>query len=119
MDKLEEVAREYAKGYYSDNIYPSEIKDIVNNLELSFTAGVEWQKNNMWISVEEFGYPPFDKKCEIDKRERYLLRVVSGSISQTVSYEIGHLAREHRFVGEMDWVSVTHWMPIPEIKKGE
>ena len=55
MDKLEEVAREYAKGYYSDNIYPSEIKDIVNNVELSFTAGVEWQKNNMWISVEEFG----------------------------------------------------------------
>ena len=93
--------------------------DPLTSFRWGFKEGAKWLSENMWISVEEFGYPHYDKKCEIDKRERYLLRFVSGSISQTVSYKVGYLAREDRFVGEMDWVSVTHWMPIPEIEKGE
>ena len=110
LSVLEEAARKYEnkERFVLDREYTRE--SVIN----AFIAGAEWQKNNMWISVEEFGYPPYDKKCEIDKRERYLLRVVSGSISPTVSYEIGYLAREDRFVGEMDWVKVTHWMPVPE-----
>lgn len=112
MNRLEEAANAFASS--------ETLSEYENSLCVSaFIAGTEWQKNNMWISVEEFGYPPYDKQCEIDKRERYLLRFVSGSISQTVSYKVGYLARGDRFVGEMDWVSVTHWMPIPEIKKGE
>ena len=106
-------------NYYQSFEYPSNIKRVISNSEDLFFCGAEWQRNNLWISVEEVGYPPYDKKCEIDKRKRYLLRFVSGSISQTVSYKVGYLAREDRFVGEMDWVSVTHWMPIPEMKKGE
>lgn len=106
MDKLEEAANTFASS--------ETLSEYENSLCVSsFIAGAEWQKNNMWTNVEEFGYPPYDKKCDIDKRERYLLRFVSGSIRQTVSYKVGYLAREDRFVGEMDWVSVTHWMPIP------
>lgn len=110
LSVLEEAARKYEnkERFVLDREYTRE--SVIN----AFIAGAEWQRNNMWISVEEFGYPPYDKKCEIDKRERYLLRVVSGSISPTVSYKIGYLAREDRFVGEMDWRYVTHWMPIPE-----
>ena len=104
-------------NYYQSFEYPSNIKRVISNSEDLFFCGAEWQRNNLWISVEEFGYPPYDKKCEIDKRERYLLRVVSGSISQTVNYKIGYLARGERFVGEMDWVSVTHWMPIPKFNE--
>ena len=110
LSVLEEAARKYEnkERFVLDREYTRE--SVIN----AFIAGAEWQKNNMWISVEEFGYQPYDKKCEIDKRERYLLRVVSGSISPIVSYKIGYLAREDRFVGEMDWVKVTHWMPVPE-----
>ena len=129
MNKLEEAANAFADEHGFRVPYNVSGREITNDdyydkvdIKASkdgFLAGAEWQKNNMWISVEEFGYPPYDKKCEIDKRKRYLLRFVSGSISQTVSYKVGYLDREDRFVGEMDWVSVTHWMPIPEIKKGE
>lgn len=112
MNKLEEVANAFASS--------ETLSEYENSLCVSsFVAGAEWQNNNMWISVEEFGYPHFDKECEIAKRERYLLRFVYGSISQSVSYKVGCLVREDRFIEEMDWVSVTHWMPIPEIKKGE
>ena len=125
MSKLEEAAKSHA-GLTPDVLDIKNLRDLRTisarkSLQRynSFIEGAKWQKDNMWISVEEFGYPPYDKQCEIDKRKRYLLRFVSGSISQTVSYKVGYLARGNRFVGEMDWVSVTHWMPIPEIKKGE
>ena len=84
----------------------------------AFKAGVEYQKENMWVDIEENGYPPYDENRKFEQ-ENYLLRFVSGSISPKISYKIGYLAREDRFVGEMDWVSVTHWIEIPEIKKGE
>lgn len=65
-----------------------------------------------WISVEE-RYPDFDKAQPLNKRERYLVRVVSGSAIQKVTYAVAWLTGRYKFCNEMDWVRVTHWMPIP------
>jgi hypothetical protein len=117
MDKLEKAANDYSDSYYSDAEYPSEIRDIINDCRSAFKAGAKYQKENMWMDVEEDGYPPYDENCGEFEQEKYLLRYVSGSISPKISYRIGFLSNIYRFIGEMDWVKVTHWMPIPKLVK--
>ena len=121
MNKLEKAARLYA------GITP-DVKDVLNLYQLktnqsekalkkynAFKAGAEYQKENMWMDVEKDGYPTYDENCGAFEQEKYLLRYVSGSIDPKVSYRIGFLSNRYRFIGEMDWVRVTHWMPIPKM----
>lgn len=78
----------------------------------AFKAGAEWQsKQSPWISVEE-RYPLFED-ITLNQRTPYLVRIVSGSIIQKVSYSLSRLSSRYRFACEMDWVRVTHWLPIP------
>ena len=111
---LEEAAKMNTHVHYIDEIYPSEIKDIVSDMEQSFIDGANWQRERTWIDVEKSGYPPFDKDCEISKRERYLVRFLAGSIDPKVNYAVCFLTGKYRFSAEGDWRRVTHWMPIPE-----
>ena len=111
---LEEAAKMFTHIHYIDEIYPSEIKDIVSDMEQSFIDGAKWQKERTWIDVEKSGYPPFYKNREISKRERYLVRFLAGSIDPKVNYAVCFLTGKYRFSAEGDWRHVTHWMPIPE-----
>lgn len=77
-----------------------------------FKAGAEWMEKNLWISVDD-GYPPFEKEFPLSKRKLYFVRAINGSICQEVVYTVAKLIHDSRFSCEMDWVSVTHWMPIP------
>lgn len=111
---LEEAAKRNTHIHYIDEIYPSEIKDIVSDMEQSFIDGASWQREITWIDIEKSGYPPFDIDCEISKRERYLVRFLAGSIDPKVNYAVSFLNNKYRFSAEGDWRHVTHWMPIPE-----
>ena len=84
LSVLEEAAKMNTHIHYIDEIYPSEIKDIVSDMEQSFIDGANWQREMTWNDIEKSGYPPFDKNCEISKRERYLVRFLAGSI-RTIS----------------------------------
>lgn len=78
-----------------------------------FIKGAEWQKEQSpWISVE-CKYPSYDKSSSLNKRERYIVRVISGSAKQDITYTLAWLTGRNRLNVEMDWVKVTHWMPIP------
>ena len=111
---LEEAAKRNTHIHYIDENYPSEIKDIVSDMEQSFIDGANWQREMSWKDIERSGYPPFDKNCEISKRERYLVRFLAGSIDSKVCYAVSFLTGKYRFSAEGDWRHVTHWMPIPE-----
>ena len=111
---LEEAAKMFTHIHYIDEIYPSEIKDIISDMEKSFIDGANWQREMTWKDIERSGYPPFDKDCEISKRERYLVRFLAGSIDPKVNYAVCFLTGKYRFSAEGDWRRVTHWMPIPE-----
>jgi hypothetical protein len=114
LSVLEEAAKMNTHIHYIDEVYPSEIKDIVSDMEQSFIDGAQWQREMSWKDIEKSGYPPFDKNCEIYKREKYLVRVSAGSIDRKVYYTVSFLINKCRFSVEGDWVQVTHWMPIPE-----
>ena len=111
---LEEAAKRNTHIHYVDEIYPSEIKDIVSDMEQSFIDGANWQREITWKDIEKSGYPPFDKNCEISKRKRYLVRFLAGSIDPKVNYAVSFLTNKYRFSVEGDWMHATHWMPIPE-----
>ena len=103
-NKLEDAAREYAE--IRGNIDKETQSYIEYN---SFKDGAQWQLNNMWIPVEGelpeddedlfFGLdmnrnPPAVGACIYDKKM---------NIWYDEKIEITH---------------ITHWMPIPEFKKG-
>lgn len=111
---LEEAAKMNTHIHYIDEIYPSEIKDIVSDMEQSFIDGANWQREMSWKDIERSGYPLFDKNCKISKRKRYLVRVSAGPIDPKVYYTVSFLINKCRFLVEGDWVQVTHWIPIPE-----
>ena len=106
LSVLEEAAKMNTHVHYIDEIYPSEIKDIVSDMEQSFIDGANWQREMTWKDI--------DKDCEISKRERYLVRFLAGSIDPKVNYAVCFLTGKYRFSAESDWRHVTHWMPIPE-----
>lgn len=69
-----------------------------------------------WISVEE-RYPEYDSNLPLNGRERFIVRVVSGSVETKVSYTLAWMNGRTRFNVEMDWVRVTHWMPMPKFNE--
>lgn len=105
---LEEAAHSYAESRSSGSAYPAFYQ--------GFIAGAEWkEKQSPWISVE-CKYPSYDKSSSLNKRERYIVRVISGSAKQDITYTLAWLTGRNRFNVEMDWVKVTHWMPIPSFE---
>lgn len=122
MSKLEEAARNYIDKYYADDEYPSEIKDIVTDSEQSFIAGAEWQKNNMWFDVEKDGYPEYKESYSM-LNNKYIVIVECQNMYLNKAVTISYLTSHSHFNVEMNSntavIKVTHWMPIPEFKKGE
>ena len=96
MSKLEEAANSFASS--------ETLSEYENSLCVSsFIAGAEWQKNNMWVSINDrYNVIPNDKDV--------LIRMPNGEVRRYNEYWEPEFA--------LDGI-VTHWMPIPEIKKGE
>ena len=108
MNKLEEAANEFASS--------ETLSEYENSLCVSsFISGAEWQKNNMWISVEE-ELPDVDKQCFVITK--------NGKCSVSNMYIpkdcYGNVLGEKEWKGSFSFKeSIVAWMPIPEIKKGE
>lgn len=51
--QLEKAAIEFMEKFYSDDEYPSDIKDIRSECKDIFIAGAEWRINSVWHNVEE------------------------------------------------------------------
>lgn len=84
-----------------------------------FIKGAEWQKEQSpWISVE-CKYPSYDKSSSLNKRERYIVRVIRGSAKQDITYTLAWLTGRNRFNVEMDWVKVTHWIAAKSVWKSK
>lgn len=85
----------------------------------AFELGAEWkEKQSPWISVE-CKYPSYDKSSSLNKRERYIVRVISGSAKQDITYTLAWLTGRNRFNVEMDWVKVTHWIASKSVWKSK
>lgn len=46
MDNLHRAAKLYTEKYYSDDEYPSDIKDIRQDCEMAFINGAKWANEN-------------------------------------------------------------------------
>ena len=102
-------------NYYQSFEYPSNTKRVISNSEDLFFCGAEWQRNNMWISVEE-GIPAVDIQCFVITK--------NGKCSVSNMYIpkdcYGNVLGEKEWKGSFSFKeSIVAWMPIPEIKKGE
>ena len=102
-------------NYYQSFEYPSNTKRIISNSEDLFFCGAEWQRNNLWIPVEE-GLPDIDKQCFVITK--------NGKCSVSNMYIpkdcYGNVLGEKEWKGSQSFKdSIVAWMPIPEIKKGE
>ena len=108
MSKLEEAANAFASS--------ETLSEYENSLCVSsFIAGAEWQKNNMWIPVEE-DIPDVDIQCFVITK--------NGKCSVSNMYIpkdcYGTVLGEKEWKGSFSFKeSIVAWMPIPEIKKGE
>ena len=109
MNKLEESARKHA-GITPDVIDVKNLRDLRTisarkSLQRydSFVKGAEWQKNNMWIRID-------DRENVIPNDKDILIRMSNG--------EVRRYNEDWESEFALDGI-VTHWMPIPEIKKGE
>ena len=96
MNKLEEAANVFASS--------ETLSEYENSLCVSsFIAGAEWQNSNMWISI-------YDRHNAIPNDKDILIRMSNG--------EVRRYNEDWESEFALDGI-VTHWMPIPEIKKGE
>ena len=107
---LEEAAKRNTNIHYIDEIYPSEIKDIVSDMEQSFIDGANWQKNNMWIFVKN-ELPDVDRQCFVITK--------NGKCSASNMYIPkdchGNVLGEKEWKGSLSFKeSIVAWMPIPE-----
>jgi hypothetical protein len=107
-NKLEEAANAFASS--------ETLSEYENSLCVSsFIAGTEWQKENMWIPVEE-KLPDANKPCFVITKNNKC------SVSNMYIPKDCH----GKVIGEKEWKgslsfkeSIVAWMPIPEFKKGE
>ena len=107
---LEEAAKVNTHIHYIDEIYPSEIKDIVSDMDKSFIDGANWQKNNMWIFVKN-ELPDVDRQCFVITK--------NGKCSASNMYIPkdchGNVLGEKEWKGSLSFKeSIVAWMPIPE-----
>ena len=125
MNKLEEAANSFADKHgfiVPYNVSGIEITndDYYDKVDVKaskdgFIAGAEWQKNNMWISVDE-DLPYVGKQCFVITK--------NGKCSVSNMYIpkdcCGNVLGEKEWKGSLSFKeSIVAWMPIPEIKKGE
>lgn len=103
MKTVEEKAKEFQKASFPDTT-----KAGAKIMQECYIAGVI--EANEWISVED-ELPPFED-VPINERTKYLIKVSTGSISPKIDVRIGCLSNHRKWIGEMDWVTVTHWRPI-------
>ena len=103
---LEEAAKEYENKeiFVLDGEYTKE--SVIN----AFLAGAEWQKNNLWISVEE-ELPYADKPCFVITKNNKC-SVSSMYIPKDCH---GNVLGEKEWKGSLSFKeSIVSWMPIPE-----
>lgn len=109
MNKKEEAANAFASL--------ETLSEYENSLCVSaFIAGAEWQKNNMWISVKET-LPP-NESTKVICMMKSSGELASGYIYLNNGVPTIELKPDFVFEDYANY-EVTHWMPIPEIKKGE
>lgn len=107
MSKLEEAANAFASS--------ETLSEYENSLCVSsFVAGAEWQKENMWISVDE-SLPDVDKQCFVITKKgkcsvsnMYIPKDCYGNTLGGKEWKGSFYFKE----------SIIAWMPIPKIKKG-
>ena len=100
-------------NYYQSFEYPSNTKRIISNSEDLFFCGAEWQRNNMWISVEE-GIPDVDIQCFVITK--------NGKCSVSNMYIpkdcYGNVLGGKEWKGSQSFKdSIVAWMPIPEFNE--
>ena len=117
LSALEEAAKTNTHIHYIDEICPSEIKDIVSDMEQSFIDGAEWQKSNLWFDIKKDGYPEYEKSNNLALK-KYIVRAECENMCIKESVTISFLINPCQFNIEMNSkiarVKVTHWMQIPE-----
>lgn len=76
--------------------------------------------SNPWISVED-GLPEEDKEEEYWSVEVYVRNEYGGTTAACYNYKRKewHLTYGRLEGGSLIHTNITHWMPIPELKKGE
>ena len=117
LSVLEEAAKMNTHTHYIDENYPSEIKDIISDMEQSFIDGANWQKKNAWLDIKKDGYPKYEKSNNLALK-KYIVRAECENMCIRESITISFLVNQCTFNIEMNSkiarVHVTHWMPIPE-----
>lgn len=126
MNKLEEAANRFADEHGFRVPYNVSGREITNDdyydkvdIKASkdgFLAGAEWQKNNMWISVEEA--LPIDEGTKVICMMKSNGELASGYIYLNNGVPTIELNPDFVFEDYANY-EVTHWMPIPEMNKGE
>lgn len=74
---------------------------------MGFKEGAKWQKENMWISVKDSLPTNEDPVITLHSHAGVHVPFMNSFIAGKWTYEYG-LSRY-----------ITHWMPIPQLKKGE
>ena len=98
-------------NYYQSFEYPSNTKRIISNSEDLFFCGAEWQRNNLWIPVNEY-LPP----CTICGCYSEDVLIFNHNYAATVGYYDKILDKWlSNWDVDIEIKGVTHWMPIPKI----
>lgn len=105
MTPIETKANEYAQTLHPIGI--DEVSVIVRDFYAGYTEALRWRDVNVEL-------PPFEN-VPINERTKYIVKVCTGSMTPKVDIRIWSLSNHRRWIGEMDWVSVTHWRPIETI----
>ena len=84
----------------------------LTSFQCGFKEGAKWLSENMWISVEEALPPCVDK-------DLFLLGIDTRGVENIPDVGYLHPSPKGDLFISGELVKVTHWMPIPEIKKGE
>ena len=117
LSVLEEAAKINTHIHYIDENYPSEIKDIISDMEQSFIDGANWQNKNAWFDIKKDGYPKYEKSNNLALK-KYIVRAECENMCIRESITISFLVNPCTFNIEMNSkiarVQVTHWMQIPE-----
>ena len=111
--RVEIASDEYSnkKFWEEEDYYARECMDII--APPAFAEGAKFAIDNLWISVDEALPNPMEEVVAIDENENTSLAWVSASRTWVVNKTncISDVA--------FDYGKITHWMPIPKLKKDE
>jgi len=90
--------------------------DPLTSFRWGFKEGAKWLSENMWISVKEA--LPIDEGTKVICKMKSNGELVSGYIY--LNNGVPTIETDPAFeFQDYENYEVTHWMPIPEFKKGE